>query len=287
MRAAAAAILLLASTAALADALPATISPDHVKLGEPFVEEIVVPHAPGKSASLRAPTALGDFSLLGVERHEESGTTTLRARLALYRLGAHTLPPLTVDVGGRSLSTAPASVTGVSTLAAGAKTSLADVHAPIALTRLSRWLIAGAAALFAVLIAAGALVARAFARRRTLEARTLRALDGLAAELDAGAPPYAWWSALATILRRYVGARAGIDTLERTTHELGGLLAARALAGVDVPALTAWLEQADLVKFARDASDVDSAGRALAFGRALVAATTPKKGDSRARLALS
>ena len=131
--------------------------------------------------------------------------------------------------------------------------------------------------------------ARALARRRTLEARTLRALDALAGELDSGAPPYAWWSALATILRRYVGARAGIDALEHTTRELDGLLTARPTARPRCAGADWWLQEADLVKFARDASDVDAARRALAYARGLVDDTTfaMKKGEPRARLAVS
>ena len=67
------------------------------------------------------------------------------------------------------------------------------------------------------------------------------------------------------------------------------MLAARSTPGLDVPALVVWLDQADLVKFARDASDVAAARRALAFARVLVDDTTyaMKKGEHRARLAVS
>ena len=59
-----------------------------------------MPHAAGARVALKPPASLGDFSLLGVEQRERGDTTVIRARLALYRLGAHQTPPLAVDVGG-------------------------------------------------------------------------------------------------------------------------------------------------------------------------------------------
>ena len=285
---AAVALAALAGVAAAAP-LPTRVTPDHVRLGEPFVEEITVAHAPGATVALRPPPALGDFSLLGVERLERAGATVLRARLALYRLGAHALPPLAIDVGGQPAVSAPETVTGVPTLPPGGNPTLAGVHAPVALTRLS-WRVVAALVLAVLALAAAALLlVRRLMRRRTLEARTRRALDALAAELAAGVGLYPWWSTLAAVLRGYVGARAGIDAMESTTAELGARLAARPMPGLDEPQLIAWLEQADLVKFARDASDVEGARSALAFARRMVEATTAevKKGDDGARLAVS
>lgn len=282
------ALLALGGVAAAAP-LPTRVTPDHVQLGQPFVEEITVANAAGATVALHPPATMGDFSLLGVDRVARDGAIVLRARLALYRLGVHALPPFAVDVGGRAEASAPWSVTGVPTLPPGGKPTLAGIHAPVALTRLSRLVVAALALAVLALAAATLLGARGLLRRRTLEARTRRALDALGANLAAGVGLYQWWSTLAALLRGYVGARAGIDSMERTTAELAARLTARPLPGLDEPQLIAWLEQADLVKFARDASDVEAAQRALAFARRMVEATTAavEKGEDGARLAVS
>jgi hypothetical protein len=292
LRSVAAAATLLTAATAFADPPAPRVVPDHVVLGQPFVEEIEVAHAAGARVALKPPASLGDFSLLGVAQEERGGTTLIRARLALYRLGAHQTPSLAVDVGGATVTAAPVTVTATPTLAAGGKPSLADIHAPVALMRWSRWLFGfGGAALVALAVAI-VLAVQSWRRRRTLEARTRRALDGLAHDLDAGAPLYPWWSTYATLLRAYVGARGGFNALERTTAELAVFLARHPLPGLDSAALTGWLSQADLVKFARDVSDVDGARRALSFARVVLEATTAaarskQKGEPSARLAVS
>ena len=263
---------LLLPSLAMAAPLAAKVSPDRVTLGQPFSVAVDVAHPKGVVPTL-ASTSLGDFSLLGVSEREERGVTHLVARLALYRLGAHQLPPLTIDVGGQPLTTPPLTITAMPTLPPKAKPVLADIHAPVALTRLSPVVIVALALVVASLILAAVMGTRRYLQSRTLEARTRKQLRRLVLTL-AGGDYERFFVAWTELVRGYIGARFGVDALECTTAELAQRLAQGECPGPDVAALTAWLHRADLVKFARDASDDDTARRALAFADALITHTT-------------
>lgn len=84
---------------------------------------------------------------------------------------------------------------------------------------------------------------------------------------------------LTDIMRNYIHLRYGIDTLEKTTRELN-----QALRGINVPAmhvdiLTAVLQQADMVKFAKltlDESEVEVVNKQCFNWIVLTEAHTPK-----------
>ena len=77
------------------------------------------------------------------------------------------------------------------------------------------------------------------------------------------------------ILRRYVEARFGVDALEMTTHEV---LAGLDAAGTDArfrDGLRAFLEQCDLVKFAKVRPGSDASRQVLDLGRRIVLESAP------------
>jgi len=71
-------------------------------------------------------------------------------------------------------------------------------------------------------------------------------------------------------VREYFGARYGFDGLECTTDEMLKQLARSALVGVTMPEIATFLEQCDLVKFARMTPTPDDCTKALADAELLV-----------------
>lgn len=82
-----------------------------------------------------------------------------------------------------------------------------------------------------------------------------------------------YYTLVADAVRRYLNARFGVETMDRTTHELLDEMARR---HERVDGLEALLNEADLVKFAKFKPDAPSAQRALEAARAIVVATTPR-----------
>jgi hypothetical protein len=74
-------------------------------------------------------------------------------------------------------------------------------------------------------------------------------------------------------LRRYVGARFGVDALDRTTHEIVTDLER---TGRRIDGLEALLTEADLVKFAKFQPQAEAADAAIASARDIVVTTTPR-----------
>lgn len=82
-----------------------------------------------------------------------------------------------------------------------------------------------------------------------------------------------YYTLLADAVRRYVGARFDVETMDRTTHEVLAELARRRIA---VDGLASLLGESDLVKFAKLRPEAATASRALESARAIVIATTPR-----------
>jgi hypothetical protein len=77
-------------------------------------------------------------------------------------------------------------------------------------------------------------------------------------------------------VREYFGSRYGFDGLECTTDEMLKELARSALAGVAMPEIAEFLQQCDLVKFARMTPTPDDCQKALADAELLVRKTEPR-----------
>ncbi len=84
----------------------------------------------------------------------------------------------------------------------------------------------------------------------------------------------AYYTLVADAVRRYVGARFHVETMDRTTHEILAELARRRIA---IDGLASLLNESDLVKFAKLRPEAAAAGRALDSARTIVVATTPRE----------
>lgn len=82
-----------------------------------------------------------------------------------------------------------------------------------------------------------------------------------------------YYTLVTDVVRRYLAARFGVETMDRTTHELLNDLSRRRH---DVAGLEALLNEADLVKFAKLKPEAPAALRALESARAVVVETTPR-----------
>jgi len=82
-----------------------------------------------------------------------------------------------------------------------------------------------------------------------------------------------YYTLVTDCVRRYIGARFDVETMDRTTHELLDELSRR---DTSVEGLGALLDEADLVKFAKLKPDAPIAVRALENARGIVVATKPR-----------
>jgi len=283
----------------------ANATPERVRLGEPFVYEIALRHPKAQRYDLRLPEDLGVFGALSMERHREDGaddaTTTFKLKLAVYELGAQKLPDLTFDVAGPAGDARyvlpGAQVEGLSSLKPDDPKSaeLLDIRAPVGFEvrtyRLVAWLLALAALAAASVVLARRLwpTLRGARPALPLDARTREALDALEGQ---GLPQLGltreFYFALSEIVRGYLGERYGIEALESTSAEVLERLRRVDTPGLPFADLTHFLREADLVKFARAATEPDRCAEALAFARRLVDVTPPlPAGAPDARPALS
>jgi Arc/MetJ family transcription regulator len=83
-----------------------------------------------------------------------------------------------------------------------------------------------------------------------------------------------YYTLVADAVRRYVGARFGVETMDRTTHEVLAELARRRTA---IDGLASLLGESDLVKFAKLRPDAATALRAVDSARDIVITTTPRE----------
>lgn len=308
MRLAAAACLLVALLAAADDAgapeegadLGATIEqrvlPERVKLGEPFVRTLTVTHDPSHRFELRAVAGAPELEFLGHDRRRQDqggrATTTFTVQMSAFALGQVALPPVHFDVdtpeGERTFASSPTKVEVVESLPDDAPVDGAVVHdirppEPVPVPSYAILWAALAAAAAALL----AYLAWRWWHRPRPEApevvptpspveRARAALADLAREkLPAQGRFKEFYIRLSEIVRAYVGERYGVDALELTTFELIGRLLDLPVFGLDRAGLARFLNDADLVKFARESRTPEECDRALEFARDLVERTAP------------
>lgn len=286
-------LLLAALASAGAEAGRAEPSRSAARLGEPFDYAVALRHGAGEQVELAPLPDLAPFSSLGQAcRTEAQGTAALTVctlRLQLLDLGEHAVPELALQVTGpegeRRVPVPGARVTGLGALDPQKPASAVALHAPAAPpVRVPTW--------WPILLGAGLLLAppaawllwRWWRRRRPAPAapalspqeRFRRQLEDLAAAgLPARGRRRDHVARAAGAVREYLAAIAPQAALDLTSEELLVALHARPVPGVPPAPLRAFLEGADLVKFARhDPSDAECQA-ALDYGRSLLDRTLP------------
>lgn len=286
--------LALALALLAAPRVDARTSRTEVRLGEPFEYRIELRHGADEAYALPEAPELAPFHAEGgrCARTVEAGgaRTVCTLRLALFSLGPHEVPALTLaattPAGPAAVEVTGPRVTGVGVIdpeAPAGSLRLRDIAPAVPLlVRTWRYVALAAGALAA--LALGLLAWRAWRRRPgaageapapappdvRLE-RRLAALDAERLPERGRAPEHV--ARLSELVREYVGALAGLNALDLTTGELVVALEAAGDPRLDVPALSALLDRADLVKFARAGATPADCAAGGAYARALLART--------------
>lgn len=255
------------------------VSPEAVKLGEPFTLEVSITHAPNQRYELKTPSDLGDFELMGTERKRTDGadrsTTTIDVKLSAFQLGLLDTPNLELEVtspdGNGTLPVPHAKVNVGSTLPPDADqkgADLYDVKPPEELPIRSWRLLYVLAGLLAAL-ALGVLLYKYFTRPKPVAAaplpppeplhvRTTKALDALAAENLPGKGDFkGYYFRLSEIVRGYLGELYDFEALESTTPELLTALRSRSTPGLPMPELATFAETSDFIRYAKQVPTLD------------------------------
>jgi hypothetical protein len=243
---------------------------------------------------------LGAFSVLDRKESEQDlGDGRVRHEFALtvasYEPGEKEIPAVEVTYLGkagdvRTARTSPLPLKVGSLIANEPEPALKDAAAPVTVLEENRPLIYGALGLFAA--ALGALVTWLVVRRlrarvvirpgpppRPAHEIALEKLDRLGQYgflEDADNRPF--YFAVSEVIREYLGARFGFDSLELTTDELMRELkqhAGREL-GIYEGEIQGWLAACDLVKFAKISPSATEARGTLETALRIVTSTRPR-----------
>lgn len=272
----------------------ARTTPDQVRLGEPFLYELIVTHPKTHRYELTPPADLGAFELLEQTRQRQDGrdtaVTTFGLKVSAFELGSVALPDLTFDVstpeGPRRFTAPGREVEVIPTLppdAQGKGEELFDYQPPTEVPVRSWTLLYVLAGLVAAALLAWALV-RWLRRPRPvrevvkpvlpLDVRTRQALDALKTDdLPARGQVKEFYFRLSEIVRGYLGERYGFDALECTSAELMTSLRKRSTPGLPEEGLMRFVSESDLVKYAKAESSPEACQDALAFGYELLEKT--------------
>lgn len=259
--------------------------PSTVRLGQPFVLEVVITGEPSVLYTLPKDLELGtlDVRRVDVQRVEQGAeaVTTARIEVALFdAVGPAQLPTVIFEAHGpfgRTSLAVPGPPIQVEATAEGEE--LDDIGGPQMLAVFSPaaiWIALGAA----LLAAAAYFGVRGYRRRRaarpaapvhvgTPEERALAALDALEAEgfNDEGR---AFYFSLSEIVRGFLEEVGQLNAREMTTRELVDALVAREVPGLSLAQLGSWLERGDLHRFARIAATHEGAAQDVEKARAMI-----------------
>lgn len=270
--------------------LSAHVEPKQVRIGDPFVYQVVITHPKDQRYELVLPKETGDFEVLDQTRQRQDGpdsaTTTFGVRMSAFSLGTVQVPALTFDVatpdGPKKFSLPGQDVEVTSTLPPDADGKGADLfdYQPPQEVPIKSWRL-----VYALL---GTLAAAALAwalwrwwknrpKREVvvpvlpLDVRTRKALDALKSEdLPARGHVKDFYFRLSEIVRGYLGERYGFEALECTSSELMASLRRLNTPGLPEDALMRFVSESDMVKYARADATPESCRDALAFGYALI-----------------
>jgi hypothetical protein len=281
-----------------APTVTARVEPAHAHVGDPLQLTITTIARAGVPVNLPNVLELGHFSLLErTESQTDLGDGRIRRqfvlRVAAYEPGQATIPAIEVTYLGRGGSvrearTTPQIVTITSLIANEPEPALKENAAPVAVLKedLTLLYVAGA-------LAAGALgglltwlVVRRLRRRvqvrpgpppRPAHEIAMERLDRLGTYgFLENADNRPFYFSISEIIRDYLGARFGFDSLELTTDELLTELRRRAGREVVLGEIKAWLAACDLVKFAKVSPTAAEARGTLEAAIRIVESTRPR-----------
>jgi hypothetical protein len=274
----------------------ATADREAITLGDPIVVTIRILAPPGAAIETFAPeTELGDLALVGRESRPASvgqDGRTIEERIlkvTAFTIGPHEIPGFSAAYrlpdGTRGTARSGALTFTVASVVPPDDNHPADIRPPAVMPLAPRWpwILAGLAA-----ATAGAWWWRRRRRRpeevaagpaapsRPAHEIAYAELERLLAGglLEAGRIKE-FHIALAEIARRYLAARFGVDTFERTTSEILAALHAERLPAKITTTLADLLSACDLVKFAKFRPDPETTRATVAQAYRLVDETRP------------
>lgn len=264
-------------------------------VGDPIHLEVVAIAKSSVPVNLPSTLELGGFSLLDRKDGEQAlGDGRMRRvytlTVATYAPGEKMVPPVEVTYLGprgdvRTVRTAPVPVKIASLIANEPEPALKDAAPPVTVMVQNLWPAYAAGALVAA--ALGALVTFLIVRRlrarrgarpgpppRPAHEVALEKLDRLGAYgFLENADNRPFYFAVSEVIREYLGARYGFDSLELTTDELMSELRRHAGREMVLSEVEGWLAGCDLVKFAKISPSAGEARGALESAIRIVTAT--------------
>jgi BatD DUF11 like domain len=281
-----------------APTVAAHVEPTQAHVGDPVQLTITAIARKGVPVNLPNVVELGNFSLLDrAESQTDLGDGRTRRqfvlRVAAYEPGTATLPAVDVTYLGRGGSvrqvrTMPQTVTIASLIANEPEPALKENSGPVPVFKQDLRLVYVAGALLAA--ALGGLVTWLVVRRlrRRVHVRpgppprpaheiAMERLDRLGSYgFLENADNRPFYFSVSEIIRDYLGARFGFDSLELTTHELMAELKKRASRQLVMGEIKGWLSACDLVKFAKVSPSAAEARGTLEEAIRIVESTRPR-----------
>ncbi len=287
------------TAAADPDAPTVTVRADRgeAHVGDPVHVSVVAIAKSNVPVNLPAAFDLGPFSLLDRKESEQNlGDGRMRREFALvvaaYEPGAVELPAIEVTYLGargemRTVRTPPVAIKIASLIANEPEPAIKEGTTPVAVLErnlLPVYVLGGIAA-----AALGALITMLILRRlrarqglrpgpppRPAHEVALEKLDRLGAYgFLENADNRPFYFAVSEVIREYLGARYGFDSLELTTDELCAELRNRAGRAILLGEVQGWLSACDLVKFAKISPSAAEARGALESAIRIVTTTRP------------
>ena len=274
------------------------VDKNEARVGDLLMLTITAIGRKGVPANLPSAMDLDPFSVVArAEKEQDLGDGRVRREFTLsvaaYEPGDLSIPSVEVTYLGKagevlSARTSPVPVRIVSLLANEPEAELKENAVPVSVWQQDLLLVYIAAGL--AIAALGGVVTWVVIRRlraraarrpgpppRPAHERALAKLDALGAggfPEDADHRPFTF--AVSEVIREYVGARFGFDSLELTTDELCGVLRRRAARELVIGEVEGWLTGCDLVKFAKLSPSGAEARGMLETAIRIVESTRPR-----------
>jgi len=281
-----------------APTVTARVDKQEAHVGDPINLTITAIGRRGIAVNLPSAIALDPFTVLDrKEAEQDLGDGKMRREFtvvaATYEPGEVEIPPVEVTYLGktgevRTAKTAPIPIKIASLIANEPEPQLKDIAPPVAVRQQDLLLVYVAGGLLAA--ALGALLTWLIVRRlrgrallrpgpppRPAHEIALEKLDRLGAYgFLENADNRPFYFAVSEVVREYLGARFGFDSLELTTDELIAELRRAAGRELIMGQIQGWLASCDLVKFAKISPSASEARGTLETAIMIVSTTRPR-----------